>query len=144
MEAQEVGRVLTTATIENLDDYVLAKAGHIADANVRRVTVEDALVDTGATLVSLPTKLIQELGLKKKYTRNIRAATAMANADVYGAIRLTIEGRDCLMDATEVPDGVPVHIGQLPLEWLDFVVDMREHKLIGNPAHGGEQMFEIL
>ncbi len=34
-------------------------------------------------------------------------------------------------------------IGQVPLELLDFVVDMRQRKLIGNPAHGGEHMYEL-
>ena len=43
----------------------------------------------------------------------------------------------------EVPDTVPVLIGQLPLEHLDFVIDMRSHTLIGNPAHGGEHMYEL-
>jgi hypothetical protein len=36
-----------------------------------------------------------------------------------------------------------VLIGQVPLELLDFVVDPRAQKLIGNPAHGGEQMLEM-
>ncbi len=62
---------------------------------------------------------------------------------MYDAVRLTIQGRDCTMDVMEVPDGTPVLIGQLPLEHLDFVVDMRSHSLIGNPAHGGEHMFEL-
>jgi hypothetical protein len=43
----------------------------------------------------------------------------------------------------EVPDDVPVLIGQIPLEHLDFVVYPRKRRLIGNPAHGGEQMFEM-
>ena len=47
------------------------------------------------------------------------------------------------MDVMEVPDDTPVLIGQIPLEHLDFVVDMRSHSLIGNPAHGGEHMFEL-
>ena len=34
-------------------------------------------------------------------------------------------------------------IGQIPLEYLDFVVDLGSRKLIGNPAHGGEQMYEM-
>ena len=48
------------------------------------------------------------------------------------------------MDVIEVPDEVPVLIGQLPLEHLDFVVDMRNHELIGNPDHGGEHVYELL
>jgi len=48
-----------------------------------------------------------------------------------------------MMDVMEVPDDIPVLIGQLPLEQLDFVVDLRSRSLIGNPAHGGEHIFEL-
>jgi hypothetical protein len=48
-----------------------------------------------------------------------------------------------LTDVLEVPDSVPVLVGEIPLESLDLVVDLRAHKLIGNPAHGGEHMFEM-
>jgi hypothetical protein len=62
---------------------------------------------------------------------------------MYSAVRLTIQGRSCTMDVMEVPDDVPVLIGQLPLEHLDFVIDMRQHALVGNPAHGGEHVYEL-
>ncbi|HEY3787454.1 MAG TPA: hypothetical protein VGL71_01310 [Urbifossiella sp.] len=58
-------------------------------------------------------------------------------------MEFTIMGRSCTMDVMEVPDGVPVLIGQLPLEHLDFVVDLRDRKLIGNPAHGGKHVYEM-
>jgi hypothetical protein len=58
-------------------------------------------------------------------------------------VRLTIQGRECPTEVVEVPDSVPVLIGQIPLEYLDFVVDPRSRKLVGNPAHGGEHMFEL-
>ena len=38
------------------------------------------------------------------------------------------------MDVMEVPDDAPVLTGQLPLEQLDFVVDLQSRTLIGNPA----------
>ena len=63
-------------------------------------------------------------------------------AVMYDAVRLTIQGRECTMDVIEVPDTVPVLIGQIPLEHLDFVIDPRSRTLIGNPAHGGEHMYE--
>lgn len=47
------------------------------------------------------------------------------------------------MDVIEVPDTVPALIGQIPLEHLDFIVDMRGRALVGNPAHGGEHMYEL-
>ena len=32
---------------------------------------------------------------------------------------------------------------RIPLEHLDFVVDLRNRRLIGNPAHGGEHVYEM-
>jgi hypothetical protein len=43
----------------------------------------------------------------------------------------------------EVPEDCPVLIGQVPLELLDLVVDPAGQQLIGNPAHGGEQVLEL-
>jgi predicted aspartyl protease len=143
MEASTMGRVLTEATIENLEDLWAAKRGLLPPDQVRRVVVTDALVDTGATLLSMPTRLISQLGLTRKYEKRVTSSIGDANVAVYGTVRLTIQGRDCPMDVTEVPDQVPVLIGQIPLEYLDLVVDPRSRRLIGNPAHGGEQMFEL-
>jgi len=68
----------------------------------------------------------------------VPATLGRGEADIYSAVRLTIMGRDCAIDVMELPDRLPVLIGQLPLHALDFVVDPKEQKLIGNPAHGGE------
>ena len=42
------------AVIESLDDVYRVQRGEIPQAQVRRVEVADALVDTGATGLSLP------------------------------------------------------------------------------------------
>ena len=44
-----------------------AQQEHLPAEQVRRVTVPDALVDTGATLLSMPTRLIRQLGLNEQY-----------------------------------------------------------------------------
>jgi hypothetical protein len=46
---------------------------------------------------------------------------------IYGPNQLTIQRR-----------AMPI-----PLEGLDFVIDMQGRRLIGNPAHGGEHMLEM-
>jgi predicted aspartyl protease len=143
MEIETMGRVLTEATIESLKDLWDAERGLKPGDQVRRVTVPDASVDTGATLLSLPTRLIHQLGLEERSKKRVRSSVGVSEATLYDAVRLTIQGRDCTMDVVEVPDGTPVLIGQLPLEHLDFVVDMRSHTLIGNPAHGGEHMYDL-
>ena len=62
---------------------------------------------------------------------------------MYEAVRLTIQGRSCTMDVMEVPDTVPALIGDLSLTHLDLVVDLHSRTLIGNPAHGGEHIYEL-
>ena len=143
MEQGSMGRVLTEATIENLQDLWDAGRGLRPADQVRRVVVPDALVDTGATMLSMPTGLIQQLGLSPMYVRNISTAVGRGQGKVYEAVRLTIMGRFCNMDVMEVPDSVPVLIGQIPLERLDFVVDPGKCTLIGNPAHGGDHVIEL-
>ena len=62
----------------------------------------------------------------------------------YRAVRLTIQGRDCVIDVAGIADHLPVIVGQIPLEAMDWVVDMKGQRLIGNPEHGGEDMVDIL
>jgi predicted aspartyl protease len=143
METEAMGRVLTEATIENLKDLWEAERGLRPPDQVRRITVTDALVDTWATLVSIPSRLVRQLGLTQRYKKRVTSSTGGGEASVYEAVRLTIQGRDCTMDVMEVPDDVPVLIGQLPLEHLDFVIDPKSRRLIGNPAHGGEHVYEM-
>lgn len=143
MEKETMGRVLTEATIENIKDLVAVELNVLPADRVRRSNVPDALVDTGATLLSLPTSLIRRLGLNKTGTKRVTSSAGPAEAAMYDAVRLTIQGRSCTMDVLEVPDGVPVLIGQIPLEHLDLVVDLRSRTLIGNPAHGGEHVYEM-
>ena len=144
METQEMGRVLTEATIENLGDLYEVKRGRLAPDQVRRVVVKDALVDSGATALALPTRIIQQLGLTKSHQRRATSSTGVFDANIYEAVRLTILGRDMSIDVMEVPDNVPVLIGQIPLEYFDLVIDPRNLRLMGNPAHGGEQILELL
>ena len=138
-----MGRILTEATIENLADLVEVKRGHRKPEDVRRATVTDALVDTGSTTLSIPTALAKQLDLQVVSTKKTTTASGRRDANLLEAVRLTIMGRECTLDALEVPDGVSMLIGQIPLEFLDLVVDPHGQKLIGNPAHGGEQMFEM-
>ena len=138
-----MGRVMAEATIENLKDLWAVDLGVRPADQVRRITVPDALADTGAMLLSLPTSLIRQLGLTQTGTRHVTSSVGPAQAAMYEAVRLTVMGRNCTMDVLEVPDGVPVLLGQIPLEHLDLVVNPHEHKLTGNPAHGGEHVYEM-
>ena len=138
-----MGQVLTEAKFENIQDLWEIERGLRPPDQARSITILDALVDTRATLLSLPTGVIQQLGLSRFSSRRVTSSTGPAEAALYDAVRLTIKGRSCTMDVLEVPDGVPALIGQIPLEYLDFVVDPQSQSLIGNPAHGGEHILEM-
>ena len=143
MGLETMGRVLTEATIENLGDLLEVQRGLRSPEQVRRVSVNDALVDTGATTLALPGRLIRQLGLTKSYDKRATSSAGLKQVAVYEAVRLTLQGRYCSVDVMEVPDEVPVLIGQIPLEMLDLVVDLQGRRLIGNPAHGGEHVLEL-
>ena len=138
-----MGIVLVAARIENYDDVKSAEKGLIAPAEVRRIQVDDARVDTGATYVSMPLRLINQLGLKRLKTVQARTAAGPVTFGIFEPVKLTIQGRDCEVRVAEVADNCPVLIGFLPLEQLDFVVDSKNQRLIGNPDHGGEFMIDM-
>ncbi|HEY2155395.1 MAG TPA: retroviral-like aspartic protease family protein [Isosphaeraceae bacterium] len=143
MGVETMGKVLVTATIENLSDVLDVEKGRLAPDQVRRVEIDDALIDTGATSLCMPRRLIEQLGLTPIRTRTARTSAGIVPVQIYGTARLTIQGRECRIDVTGLPDECPVLIGQVPLDLMDWVVDPGRQRLIGNPAHGGEQMIEI-
>lgn len=58
LKTDTMGIVLVTPLIENQNDVVAAEEGRIPDLKVRRIEIHDARVDTGATFVSMPLRLI--------------------------------------------------------------------------------------
>ncbi len=76
-------RHTTEIEIANLADVVLANRGVINSEDVRRVTVKDALVDTGATRLSLPQPLIEQLGLTPLSTAKARTANGIVDRIIY-------------------------------------------------------------
>jgi predicted aspartyl protease len=138
-----MGKVVVAAKIENIDDLYRAEHGDIPRDQVRAVEVSDALVDTGASTLLLPKKVIQRLGLKPFKTRPARGLGGAVQMPIYSVVRLTIQGRECHLDVGEVPDDFPVIVGQIPLEMLDWVLDAVGQRLIGNPEHGGEHVIDV-
>lgn len=142
MEIEVMGRVVVKATVKNMSDVYDAENGRIRADQVRTVVVPDAIVDTGAKLLSLPRSMIRTLGLKRIRSLRTRTTAGVVMYSLYSLVQLEVDGRDCRIDVAEVPDGTPVLIGQMPLEHMDFVIDMSKHQLVGNPEHGGEWMLE--
>jgi predicted aspartyl protease len=138
-----MGRLTTSMLLENVLDLHAAHEGKLSPDLVRRIEVSDALVDTGATTLTLRKAEIDGIGLKSFSTRRCVTSAGVREVKVYGPVRVTILDRSCSLDVMEVPDDVPALVGQIPLEMLDLVVDPPNRRLIGNPAHGGIHTLEL-
>jgi predicted aspartyl protease len=117
--------------------------GLLSPDQVWLVVLPGALVDTGATSLSLPRRLIDQLGLREFIRERVTTAGGEIEVGVFSSAPLTVADRYCNVDVSEVPDNAPALIGQIPLEYMDLVVDCANRKLIGNPEHGGKWMFEM-
>lgn len=139
----EMGRVTVDVTVENMTDLWEAEKGRISAEQVRRVSIPDALIDTGATTLELPRRLIKELGLQEVRQRSVVSCQGIGTISVCSIVRLHILGRHCAVEVMEVPDETPALVGQIPLEMMDLVVNPRLRQITGNPAHGGEEVLEL-
>jgi len=143
METATRGKVLVTAKLDNLEDLYRVQQGQLTADQVRSVEVIDALIDTGASTLLASKRIIAQLGLLPLRTRTSRTIAGPSTLPIYRAARLTVQGRDCICDVAEIPDEFGVVIGQVPLELMDWVVDPKGQKLIGNPEHGGQHMIDV-
>ncbi len=133
----------TRIELENLKDIHLAEAGVIKPEAVRRLTIEDALVDTGATGLCLPKSLVEQLGLTPLRTTRAQTANGITERTIYSEVQYTVLERSDSIKVTDLPEDAPVLVGHMVLEALDLCVDMRKG-LIHNPAHDGEWTIKIL
>ena len=136
-------RHTTEIKLANLSDLFLVQVGAMDPEDVRRLTVDDALVDTGATGLCLPMSLIERLGLTPIEMRTARTAAGIVERTVYSEVEYTMLDRTYSIRVTNPPEGSPVLVGHMLLEQLDLCVDMKKG-LIYNPAHGDDWIEEQL
>ena len=133
----------TQITLANRTDQFLAEAGYIKPESVRQVTIEDAVVDTGATRLALPKPIIVQLGLTPVSSTPVRTTNGIVNRTIYSEVRFTVLEREGTLDVTELPSDLPVLVGHVVLELLDLCVDIKKG-LIYNPEHDGEWIIDEL
>ncbi len=135
-----MGKIIVRIKVTNQGDLV-ANRRKLSTATPRSVDTE-ALVDTGATRLYLKPSIIRELGLEKVDEVISQTTNGPKQRSVYEPVRLEIEGRYGNFDVVDIGENVPNLLGQIPLEYLDFVVDSKNRKLMPNPEHGDKQMSE--
>src|SRR5438552_2354049 len=123
-----VGRVLATITIVNRKDEIQAGDGNRSPDQIRRVTISDILVDTGASTLCLPANVIAELGLEYAEEIGFETAAAFSRARLFRDAHVYIEGRDDTFTCVEIPTGRKPLLGVIPLEALGLEPDLENQR----------------
>jgi predicted aspartyl protease len=124
-----MGRFSVEIEVANNHDMELASAGHLPLTQVRRTQVR-GVVDTGATRLVLPGKVVEEIGAPITGTVGVRYANGQtADRDRADGIHLTCLGRSSVFNAVVEPDRDSALIGAIVLEDLDFIVDCTTQQL---------------
>ena len=130
LQAKQMGQVITTITVTNFIDLVMAERGFIAAEEVRSVTLDNVVVDTGATLLSLPAPIINQLGLKQVGERDVETSAGIKKGRIFAGAQIIVEGREGRFDCLELPEGVSdVLLGVIPMEELGLEPDLKNRRL---------------
>jgi predicted aspartyl protease len=129
-----MGRIVASVTIESL-------------FGSKKSMRCDALVDTGASHLTLPSAWKDRLGeLETIRTVDLETATqSTVPGEVCGPVKIEVEGfkpvfGEVLFVNMEPDDGLyEPHLGYLPLESCQAAVDMLGHRLV----HSEENGFEV-
>ena len=136
--------VIVTLNLTNWIDQVLAERDFIPAQQVRSITVDNALVDTGATRLCLPADVIQQLGLKLTATIDAQTATGPQSVNVYEGLKLTVEGREGRYDCVDLPARHKHLLNLIPLEDLGLEPDLQNQRLRHLPVKGKETYMTVL
>lgn len=124
-----MGKITTTLVITNRPDEVLAARGFIPVEQVRSVTLNEVLVDTGATTLCLPSKVIAQLGLELLKEVDVETATGIGKARIFQDAKISLLGREGTFECLELPGGGAPLLGVIPLEALGIELDLQNQKL---------------
>ncbi|MEG4943554.1 aspartyl protease [Microcoleus sp. F4-D5] len=130
LQAKQMGQVITTITVTNFIDLVMAERGFIAAEGVRSVSLDNVVVDTGATLLSLPARIISQLGLRQVGERDVETSAGIKKGRIFAGAQIIVEGREGRFDCLELPDGVSaVLLSVIPMEELGLEPDLKNRRL---------------
>lgn len=132
----DLGQVTATITVTNLVDEILAERGFISADEIRSVTLENVIVDTGATRLCLPTDVIKQLGLPLDKEIDVKTATGTSQARLFKRLSLSVSDRKGEFNCVELPGGEAPLLGLIPLEELGLQPDVIQQKLIVLPEQG--------
>ncbi|NJM45645.1 MAG: aspartyl protease [Alkalinema sp. RU_4_3] len=139
-----MGKVLTSLTITNRADQILAERNLMPQEDVRSVVLNNVLVDTGATTLCLPGDLIEKLGLSVLKEVDVLTAMGLGKARIFQDAKLMICGREGTFECLELPRESSPLLGVVPLEMLGLEPDLQKQTLKILPSESVNTYLTIL
>jgi len=141
---KSMGKVLTTLIVKNRIDEANAVRGIISPDLVRSITLNNVLVDTGATTLCLPALAIEQLGLELLKEVDVATATGLSKARIFQDAKISLCGREGTFECLELPGGRDALIGVIPLEALGLEPDLKNQTLRVLPSESVDTYLTIL
>lgn len=126
---------ITYAEIELIraDDLALVRAGYLEADQVNQIQVT-ALVDSGASMLTLSYSLSQRLNLAKVDQMEAELADgSIIQAEVVGPVEVRFANRRTVVNALVVTAETDVLLGAIPMQGMDVWVDPKRERLVVNP-----------
>ncbi|MBD2186064.1 retroviral-like aspartic protease family protein [Aerosakkonema funiforme] len=142
--SEEMGKVTTTITVSNRVDQILAERGFIPANEIRSITLQDVLVDTGATRLCLPAEIIRQLGVTVKEEIEVKTAVGISKVRVFKDVVLSVEEREGTYTCVELPEGQDPLLGLIPLEDLALEPDLKNQRLRKLPVEGKDTYHTVM
>jgi predicted aspartyl protease len=141
---RQMGQVITTLNLTNQIDQILAERGFISPEEVRSVTLTNVVVDTGATLLCLPSSVITQLGLVQRGEASVETAAGLQKGRILKNVELSIEGRQSTFDCLELTEVPYALLGVIPMQILGLEPDLKNHKLRLLPMNSEQSYLTVL
>lgn len=134
-----LGAVAVRVEVENAADYFRQAAGDIPRARLRSLVIDQALVDTGASMRCLPQDLVDRLRLPRLHEVDAETASGMYRTAVYEEARIRVEDRTATVECVALPKVRPL-LGVIPLDQLGLEPHLANQRLrvlpeIGSGSH---------
>lgn len=146
LQGKQMGQVIATLTVTNRIDQVLAQRGFILAEEIRSRTLDDVLVNTGATMLCLPATVIRQLGLVQGGAVSIETTAGVKQGRIFRDVDLClcIGDRRGTFDCLELTEVQYALLGVAPMEILGLELDMKNRNLRMLPMNSEQTYLSIL
>ena len=142
--ADTMGKIITTLTVINRIDQALAEQEIISPEQIRSVTLDNVLVDSGATTLCLPSEIIAQLGLELLKEVPVEMASGIGTARIFRDATIILLDREGTFECLELPGGSTPLLGIIPLEALGIELDLKNQRLVPLPLSPTQTYLTIL